>query len=179
MRRTQSLALGALTVTALLLAACGSPGGSSTGSTAGSSGGSSSGSSAGSSVPSVAGATDLNVAPKPSAGTPPAPTHLVTKDLVIGTGPQATATSTVKVQYVGASYASGKVFDSSWSRGQAATFPLNQVVPGFAEGIAGMKVGGRREIVVPSKLGYGAQGSPPAVKPNETLVFVVDLLGVQ
>ncbi|HUO47363.1 MAG TPA: FKBP-type peptidyl-prolyl cis-trans isomerase, partial [Acidimicrobiales bacterium] len=81
--------------------------------------------------------------------------------------------------YVGANYADGKVFDSSWSRGQAATFPLNGVIPGFAQGIVGMKVGGRRVIVIPSSLGYGAAGSPPAVAPNENLVFVVDLTAVQ
>jgi peptidylprolyl isomerase len=103
----------------------------------------------------------------------------LTKDLVVGTGPQASGTSTVKVQYVGADYTNGHVFDSSWQRGQPATFPLTGVVPGFAQGIAGMKVGGRREIVIPPDLGYGASGSPPAVGPNETLVFVVDLLAVQ
>jgi peptidylprolyl isomerase len=103
----------------------------------------------------------------------------VTKDLVVGTGATATASDTVQVQYVGANYTDGKNFDSSWSRGQPASFPLNQVVPGFSQGIVGMKVGGRREIVIPSALGYGAMGSPPAVAPNETLVFVVDLLAIQ
>ncbi len=80
---------------------------------------------------------------------------------------------------MGANYTDGKDFDSSWSRGQPASFPLNGVVPGFAQGIVGMKVGGRREIVIPPALGYGAMGQAPAVAPNETLVFVVDLLAIQ
>ena len=114
-----------------------------------------------------------------SAGSPPPPSSLVTKDLVVGTGAEAVASSTVVVQYVGADYTNGKVFDSSWQRGQPATFSLNAVIPGFAQGIEGMKVGGRREIVIPPALGYGVNGSPPAVAGNETLVFVVDLLSVQ
>ncbi len=97
----------------------------------------------------------------------------------MGTGATAKASDTVEVQYVGADYTNGKNFDSSWSRGQPTSFPLNGVVPGFAQGIVSMKVGGRREIVIPPGLGYGATGSPPAVAPNETLVFVVDLLGIQ
>jgi len=100
-------------------------------------------------------------------------------DLVTGIGAAAVASSTVKVQYVGADYTDGKVFDSSWSRGQPIDFSLSGVIPGFAQGIVGMKVGGRRELVIPPALGYGSQGSPPAVGPNETLVFVIDLIGVQ
>ena len=130
-------------------------------------------------MPDVANATDLTKAPVPSAGTSPAPTNLVVKDLVVGTGKEATAGSTVQVQYVGANYADGKVFDSSWSRGQPATFPLNQVIPGFAQAIEGMKVGGRRVVVIPPSLGYGSQGAGNAVGPNETLIFVIDLLAVQ
>jgi peptidylprolyl isomerase len=126
----------------------------------------------------VANATDLHSAPVISAGSSPAPTTLLTKDLVVGTGAAATPTSTVVVQYVGANYTDGQVFDSSWQRGSVATFPLNGVIPGFAEGIVGMKVGGRRAIVIPPAQGYGEAGSPPAVGPNETLVFVVDLVSV-
>lgn len=113
------------------------------------------------------------------AGRSPAPTSLEVKNLVVGTGTTAAATSTVQVQYVGASYRTGKVFDSSWSRGQPATFPLSGVIPGFSKAIVGMKVGGRREVVIPPKLGYGSAGSPPVIAPNETLVFVIDLLGVR
>lgn len=133
----------------------------------------------GPSLPTVANATNLKVEPLPSGGSAPAPTQLRQRDLVVGTGPAAAASSTVQVQYVGAAYTNGKVFDASWTRGQPATFPLNGVIPGFAQAITGMKVGGRREVVIPPALGYGASGSPPAVGPNETLVFVIDLLAVQ
>lgn len=130
--------------------------------------------------PAVADATDLSTEPVISAGTQPAPTSLQTRDLVVGTGAQATATSTVEIEYVGADYATGKDFDASWTDagGPTATFPLTNTVPGFGQGIAGMKVGGRREIVIPPALGYGSSGNGP-VGPNETLVFVVDLLAVQ
>ncbi len=127
----------------------------------------------------MTGATDLKTEPVIGPGTKPAPTSLETKDLVVGTGTTATASDTVQVQYVGADYTNGKDFDSSWSRGQPSVFPLNGVVPGFAQGIVGMKVGGRREIVIPPALGYGATGQAPAVAPDETLVFVVDLLAIQ
>jgi peptidylprolyl isomerase len=152
-----------------LLAACGGSHKSSVAPTGSSSG----------SAPAVSNATSMQVKAGISAGSLPAPTSLVTKDLVAGTGTTAAASSTVVVQYVGANYADGKDFDSSWQRGQPATFPLSGVVPGFAQGIVGMKAGGRREIVIPPALGYGAAGSPPAVSPNETLVFVVDLLSTK
>jgi peptidylprolyl isomerase len=130
-------------------------------------------------LPAVENATDLTKAPTVGPGTPPPPTTLQTKDLVVGTGQTAKAGDTVKVQYVGAHYATGKPFDSSWSRGQPATFPLTGVIPGFAQGIEGMQVGGRREIVIPGSLGYGATPPPGSgIEPNETLVFVVDLLGI-
>ena len=128
-------------------------------------------------LPAVSGASDLSHEPTVSAGAVPAPTSLQTKDLVVGTGAAATSSSTVTVQYVGADYATGKDFDSSWSRGQPTQFSLTQVVPGFSQGIVGMKVGGRREIVIPPALGYGAAGEGP-VGPNETLVFVVDLVSI-
>ncbi len=130
-------------------------------------------------APPVSHASDLKSEPLPAAGAGSPPAALLSKDLVVGSGATAQATSTVDVQYVGANWTDGKVFDSSWQRGQPATFPLNQVIPGFAQGIVGMKVGGRRELVIPPALGYGAQGSAPAVGPNETLVFVIDLVSVQ
>ena len=85
------------------------------------------------------------------------------------------------MQYVGVGYSNGKEFDSSWSAGQPFTFQLGSgwVIPGWDQGIEGMKVGGRRELIIPPDLGYGEQGQPPAIKPDETLVFVVDLLDVQ
>jgi peptidylprolyl isomerase len=83
------------------------------------------------------------------------------------------------VNYVGVDYRTGAVFNSTWSTNQPATFPLSETIPGFGEGIAGMRVGGRREIVIPPALAYGAAGRPPVIGKNETLVFVVDLLDVQ
>jgi len=154
-----------------VLAAC-----SSSGTGSGSSGTSTSAPRA--SVPAVGNATDLNTEPTITAATSPAPGNLETKDLVVGTGKTATSGDTVTVQYVGADYKTGKVFDASWTTGQPATFPLNDVVKGFEEGIVGMKVGGRREIVIPAPLGYGSAGRPPAISPNETLVFVVDLKSI-
>ncbi len=128
-------------------------------------------------VPAVDGATDLKAAPTIHAGVGTAPTSLVGADLVIGTGPVATSASTVNIQYVGTLFTTGATFDSSWSRGQPASFPLSQVIPGFAQGITGMKVGGRRELVIPPSLGYGAQANQ-GIPANSTLVFVIDLLSV-
>jgi peptidylprolyl isomerase len=112
---------------------------------------------------------------KKQQGAPP--TKLVANDLEEGTGPAAKAGDEVSVQYVGVNYKSGQEFDASWGRGEPFTFALGSgmVIPGWEEGIEGMKVGGRRELIIPPGLGYGAAGSPPAIPPNETLVFVVDL----
>ena len=84
------------------------------------------------------------------------------------------------MNYVGINYKSGKEFDSSWKRNEPFTFTLGKksVIPGWEKGIPGMKVGGRRELVIPAALAYGAKGSPPSIPPNETLIFVVDMLGV-
>lgn len=122
--------------------------------------------------------TDLKVEPVAEASSGTLGSSVTTHDVVVGTGAVATAADTVTVQYVGASYTTGKVFDSSWSRGQAAQFSLAQVIPGFAQGIVGMHVGGRRVIFIPSALGYGASGSAPAVSPNEDLTFIVDLVSI-
>ena len=129
-------------------------------------------------TPAVGNATNLQTAPTISAGSGTPPASLVIRELVFGKGAVATQGSTVNVQYVGANYTDGQVFDSSWQRGQPATFPLSGVIAGFARGIVGMRVGGRRELVIPPALGYGTTGSGP-VGPNETLVFVIDLLSVQ
>ncbi len=108
----------------------------------------------------------------------PPPTKLVTKEIVKGTGAEAKTGSAVAVNYVGALYKTGKVFDASWKRNEPFTFTLGkgQVIPGWEQGVVGMKVGGRRELIIPSALGYGAKGSPPSIPPNEALIFVVDLL---
>jgi len=109
------------------------------------------------------------------------PKQLETKDLVEGTGPEAKAGDQVTVQYVGVNYENGQEFDASWDRGEPFSFPLGagEVIPGWDQGVAGMKVGGRRELIIPPELGYGTTGSPPAIPPNETLIFVVDLLAVE
>ena len=134
-------------------------------------------------VPAPAGATtDLATKPVVAPGTAPAPKELQYADIVEGDGEEAKTGDQVTVKYLGAIYETGKEFDSSWSRGPEETFPFGicreGVVPGFAVGPTGMKVGGRRHIVIPPELGYGAQGSPPAIPPNSTLVFVVDLVEV-
>ena len=111
----------------------------------------------------------------------PPPKELEIEDITEGSGAEATAGSTLTMQYVGVNYSNGEEFDASWDAGQPFTFQLGAgwVIPGWDQGIEGMKVGGRRELIIPPDLGYGAQGQPPAIKPNETLVFVVDLLDVQ
>ena len=107
----------------------------------------------------------------------PPPTALVSEDLTPGTGAEAAATSTVTVDYIGVSCSTGKIFDTSYGK-TPATFPLNQVIPGWQQGLQGMKVGGTRLLGVPSDLAYGAQGYPPDIAPDETLWFVVQLKDV-
>lgn len=112
-------------------------------------------------------------------GAPPA--GLVTEDLVTGTGAEATAGKTVDVHYVGVGWSTKKQFDASWDRGGTFSFPLGQgrVIKGWDQGVAGMKVGGRRRLTIPATLGYGDRGAGADIKPGETLVFVVDLLNVK
>jgi peptidylprolyl isomerase len=114
----------------------------------------------------------------PPSGPPPA--KLETKELVVGTGPEAKAGDSVTVNYVGVLYKDGKKFNASWETGKPFTFTLGkgEVIKGWDQGIVGMKVGGRRELIIPAPLAYGAAGRPPAIPKNEALVFVVDLLGV-
>jgi peptidylprolyl isomerase len=116
--------------------------------------------------------------PKPKATKPPK--SLVVKDIVKGKGKTAKAGDTVTVQYVGVDYKTGEQFDASWDSGQPFQFQLGaqMVIPGWDQGVAGMKVGGRRELTIPPDLAYGPQGQPPAIAPNATLVFVVDLVSV-
>lgn len=177
--------------TAALIAGCGSSGGS--GITVGNE-------SDTSSVPHVKGETTPTTASTPTTPTttvktpttgalskepkvtPPsgaAPTTLVTKEIIKGTGAEAKAGDSVTVNYVGVLYNGGKEFDASWKRNEPFTFTLGkgQVIPGWDQGVAGMKVGGRRELIIPSELAYGKRGSPPTIPANAPLVFVVDLLG--
>ena len=108
----------------------------------------------------------------------PPPTKLETKEIIKGTGTEAKSGDAVTVNYVGVLYKTGKVFDASWKRNETFPFTLGkgQVIPGWEQGVIGMKVGGRRELIIPASLAYGAKGSPPTIPPNEALVFVVDLL---
>jgi peptidylprolyl isomerase len=110
-----------------------------------------------------------------------APKTLVIKDIEKGTGATAEAGKQVTVQYVGVSAVNGRQFDASWDRGEPFSFQLGSggVIQGWDQGVEGMKVGGRRQLVIPPDLAYGPQGSPPSIGPNETLVFVIDLLSVQ
>jgi peptidylprolyl isomerase len=125
--------------------------------------------------------TDTSAKPvieKPS-GAPPR--RLVKEDIVKGKGPGAKPGNTVVVNYVGVSFSTGEQFDASWDSGQ--TFPVQlgagMVIEGWERGLVGMKQGGRRKLTIPPEQAYGAQGAPPSIGPNETLVFVIDALEIQ
>ncbi|NOX29848.1 MAG: FKBP-type peptidyl-prolyl cis-trans isomerase [Actinobacteria bacterium] len=109
-----------------------------------------------------------------------APTELLIEDLVVGDGAEPAPGANVNVDYVGVSWSTGQEFDASWDRGTPFTFRLGagQVIAGWDQGVAGMLVGGRRKLTIPSELGYGAQGAGGAIAPNETLIFVVDLRSI-
>ena len=111
---------------------------------------------------------------------PEPPTDLVVTDITAGDGAEATAGSTVEVHYVGVTHSTGEEFDASYNRGQPLSFRLGvgQVISGWDQGVTGMKVGGRRQLVIPPHLGYGDRGAGGVIGPGETLIFVVDLLGV-
>jgi peptidylprolyl isomerase len=125
--------------------------------------------------------TDTSVKPvidKPS-GVPPR--RLVKEDIVKGKGPGAKRGDTVVVHYVGVSFSSGEEFDASWDAGQPFPVQLGagQVIEGWEKGLVGMKKGGRRKLTIPPEQAYGAEGAPPSIGPNETLVFVIDALDIQ
>jgi peptidylprolyl isomerase len=129
----------------------------------------------------VTGALGKKPTIKVTPDNPTPPGKLVKVDLHKGKGPAAKAGETVSVQYVGALYRDNTVFDNSWDRGKPFPFQLGQgqVIPGWDAGVKGMKVGGRRELVIPPDQAYGAQGSGSSIGPNETLVFVVDLVKIK
>jgi peptidylprolyl isomerase len=118
-------------------------------------------------------------ASKPKVAVPKGapPKQLIVKDLVAGSGEAAKSGDQVEVQYVGVLFKGGKQFDASWDRGQPFDFTLGQgnVIKGWDQGLVGMRLGGRRELIIPSNLAYGPQGQPPKIPANAALVFVIDL----
>jgi peptidylprolyl isomerase len=130
-------------------------------------------------IATIVKAISKDVRQRPRVPAPPAspPDHLVKVDVVKGKGKPARTGQKVTVQYVGVAWSTGQEFDASWNRHKPFSFRLGQgqVIKGWDKGVVGMRPGGRRLLVIPSALGYGAQGSPPAIGPNETLIFVVDL----
>jgi peptidylprolyl isomerase len=158
-------------IAALALAGCGGGSDSSTGSTESTGAGSTESSTA----------AEKKTKPKVEVPKGAPPKKLVVKEIDKGTGATAESGDEVTVQYVGVDYKNGREFDSSWSRNEPFTFTLGagQVIPGWDQGVAGMKVGGRRELIIPPNLAYGPAGSPPAIGRNETLIFAIDLLAVE
>jgi peptidylprolyl isomerase len=108
------------------------------------------------------------------------PFELAIEDVVVGEGDEATRGKRVSVHYVGVAFSTGEEFDASWNRGAPFQFKLGQgqVIPGWDQGVQGMRVGGRRKLTIPSAMAYGARGAGGVIKPHEPLVFVVDLLSV-
>ena len=178
MTRVRTLTLVLVAAAGLGMAACGSSSSNSTTTTTGAAATTTPTSTASIgtiSDPSAAG----TLGTEPTITVPPGapPTQLESKDLIVGTGPAAKAGDTVSVQYVGVAYSSGKVFDSSWSRHQPFQFALGegQVIPGWDQGVVGMQVGGRRELIIPPNLAYGASSPGAGIAANDTLIFIVDL----
>ena len=131
-------------------------------------------------VQPTAGEADPDRKPKVPRGKGDPPTELVVQDLIVGKGARAKGGDTVSVQYVGVLFENGKQFDASWDGnrpGQAFQFPLGggQVIPGWDQGVVGMREGGRRKLIIPPELAYGAQGFPPDIPPNAALIFDIDL----
>jgi peptidylprolyl isomerase len=124
----------------------------------------------------------VSTSEKPSVTIPDEapPSELTAVDLAVGDGAEARSGHNVMVHYVGVAWSTGKQFDASWDRGESFDFRLGagQVIEGWDRGVAGMKVGGRRQLTIPPELGYGSRGAGGVIKGGETLVFVVDLLGV-
>ncbi len=169
------LILAACVALAVVVAGCGSDSSTSTTSTTSSSQGGEEAAGAQSGAEAA-----KRTRPKVEVPKGPAPTTLVTKELIEGSGPEAKSGDEVTVQYAGVLYKTGKEFDASWNRGEPFSFTLGggEVIPGWDKGVEGMKVGGRRMLVIPPELAYGSQGVGP-IPPESTLVFVIDLLSIK
>jgi peptidylprolyl isomerase len=132
--------------------------------------------------PAAESSGDASDRSKPKVAVPSGapPKQLEETELIEGEGAEAKSGDKVTVQYVGVNFKNGQEFDSSWSRSEPFSFTLGagEVIPGWDQGVEGMKVGGQRQLVIPPELAYGEAGAPPAIGPNETLVFVIDLLEV-
>jgi peptidylprolyl isomerase len=129
-------------------------------------------------VQPTSGEADINTKPTVPKGTGSAPTALKAETLISGDGPEIKSGQQATVNYVGALFKDGKVFDDSWGKGKQPfqfTLGSGQVIPGWDQGVLGMKVGERRRLTIPADLAYGAQGSPPKIGPNEPLIFDIDL----
>lgn len=127
-------------------------------------------------LPAVSGAKGSKPTISAPVGSPPS--TLQKSDIYVGDGKEAIDSSILEVHYTLMAWSSGTLVESSWDSGQTATFPLSGVIAGWQQGIPGMKEGGRRLLVIPPDLGYGSQGAGGAIGPNETLIFVVDLISV-
>lgn len=131
-------------------------------------------------APPAGASTDLDAKPEVEVPDGPPPTTLEVADVLVGEGDVACTGDTVAMQYVGVTYEDGEEFDASWERGEPFTFELGSgmVIPGWDEGIVGMRQGGRRLLVIPPDLAYGERGAGDVIPPGATLVFAVDLVGV-
>lgn len=111
----------------------------------------------------------------------PTPDDLIIEEIIVGEGSEASAGQTAVVHYVGIAASNGEEFDASWNRGDTFAFPLGagHVIQGWDQGVAGMRVGGRRRLVIPARLGYGNRGAGGVIAPGETLIFVVDLMDLR
>ncbi len=126
-------------------------------------------------------AADVDTAVRPEILVPDGdpPVELVIEDLVVGDGEEAVSGASINVDYVGVSWSTQEEFDASWGRGEFGfSLGVGQVIPGWDEGVQGMRVGGRRQITIPREMAYGPTGAGGAIGPNETLIFVVDLRGI-
>jgi FKBP-type peptidyl-prolyl cis-trans isomerase len=177
MNSSRSLTLAVLAL-AFALAGCG---GSKTADIpSGNGGGSTAASTPTTTAPSGGPEDKLGQKPAVAKGSGPPPTGLKVIDLVKGKGAVAAKGKKLTMQYVGVLFDSGAQFDASWDNGQPFQFTLGRdsVIPGWTKGVPGMRVGGRRKLIIPAELGYGAQGSPPSIPPNSALIFDIDLLKV-